>query len=256
MNEFIKVGNKVDIRPQGLDYALEAGRCYNLEFDEYESYTYLTCDGELSLPDKIYGSDEIKDRIIKSYNNSSKSMGVLLEGLKGSGKTLFAKQLAKASNLPIIIVKDSYPIWKACEAFAKFSQPVVILLDEIEKNDMRWPTSKLLKLLDGIQDGAKKLTIMTCNDSSYLDDNLMNRCGRIRYHLMYERLSEEVVKNIIDTSVGDNINKDELFDFITTKIDVLSYDNVITICDEVNLFPELSFDEIVRVLNITKKDED
>ena len=250
MKGFVKVGNIVTPQSQGLEYELEAERCYYLKYDKYEDKSFLLRDGELTLPKKIYGGTGLEERILKSFNSSNKSVGVLLEGLKGSGKTLFSKVLAKKSGLPIIIVDEEYPVQRAVEFFAKIKQPICLLFDELEKNTYFWKTDKLLKLLDGVQPGPKKLTIMTCNKIDNLDDNLKDRCSRIRYYIHYDGLSLSSIQEIVNDVIENESNKigraDKIFNSVKTK----SYDNIISICKEINIFPDMLFEDIMSIMNI------
>ena len=250
MKEFVKVGNIITPQSQGLEYELEAGRCYYLKYDKYEDKSFLLRDGELTLPKKIYGGTGLEERILKSFNSSNKSVGVLLEGLKGSGKTLFSKVLAKKSGLPIIIVDEEYPVQRAVEFFAKIEQPICLLFDELEKNTYFWRTDKLLKLLDGVQPGPKKLTIMTCNSIDYLDDNLKDRCSRIRYYIHYDGLSLSSIQEIVNDVVENESNKNGLADKIFNSVKTKSYDNIISICKEINIFPDMLFEDVMSIMNI------
>lgn len=250
MKEFVKVGNIITPQSQGLEYELEAGRCYYLKYDKYEDKSFLLRDGELTLPKKIYGGTGLEERILKSFNSSNKSVGVLLEGLKGSGKTLFSKVLAKKSGLPIIIVDEEYPVQRAVEFFAKIEQPICLLFDELEKNTYFWRTDKLLKLLDGVQPGPKKLTIMTCNSIDDLDDNLKDRCSRIRYYIHYDGLSLSSIQEIVNDVVENESNKNGLADKIFNSVKTKSYDNIISICKEINIFPDMLFEDIMSIMNI------
>lgn len=250
MKEFVKVGNIITPQSQGLEYELEAGRCYYLKYDKYEDKSFLLRDGELTLPKKIYGGTGLEERILKSFNSSNKSVGVLLEGLKGSGKTLFSKVLAKKSGLPIIIVDEEYPVQRAVEFFAKIEQPICLLFDELEKNTYFWRTDKLLKLLDGVQPGPKKLTIMTCNNIDNLDDNLKDRCSRIRYYIHYNGLSLSSIQEIVNDVIENESNKNGLADKIFNSVKIKSYDNIISICKEINIFPDMLFEDIMSIMNI------
>lgn len=250
MKEFVKVGNIITPQSQGLEYELEAGRCYYLKYNRYEDKSFLLRDGELTLPKKIYGGTGLEERILKSFNSSNKSVGVLLEGLKGSGKTLFSKVLAKKSGLPIIIVDEEYPVQRAVEFFAKIEQPICLLFDELEKNTCFWRTDKLLKLLDGVQPGPKKLTIMTCNNIDNLDDNLKDRCSRIRYYIHYDGLSLSSIQEIVNDVIENESNKIGLADKIFNSIKTKSYDNIISICKEINIFPDMLFEDIMSIMNI------
>ena len=250
MKEFVKVGNIITPQSQGLEYELEAGRCYYLKYNRYEDKSFLLRDGELTLPKKIYGGTGLEERILKSFNSSNKSVGVLLEGLKGSGKTLFSKVLAKKSGLPIIIVDEEYPVQRAVEFFAKIEQPICLLFDELEKNTYSWRTDKLLKLLDGVQPGPKKLTIMTCNNIDNLDDNLKDRCSRIRYYIHYDGLSLSSIQEIVNDVIENEFNKNGLADKIFNSVKTKSYDNIISICKEINIFPDMLFEDIMSIMNI------
>lgn len=250
MKEFVKVGNIITPQSRGLEYELEAERCYYLKYDKYEDKSFLLRDGELTLPKKIYGGTGLEERILKSFNSSNKSVGVLLEGLKGSGKTLFSKVLAKKSGLPIIIVDEEYPVQRAVEFFAKIEQPICLLFDELEKNTYFWRTDKLLKLLDGVQPGPKKLTIMTCNNIDNLDDNLKDRCSRIRYYIHYDGLSLSSIQEIVNDVIENESNKNGLADKIFNSVKTKSYDNIISICKEINIFPDMLFEDIMSIMNI------
>ena len=252
MKEFVKVGNIITPQSQCLEYELEAERCYYLKYDKYEDKSFLLRDGELTLPKKIYGGTGLEERILKSFNSSNKSVGVLLEGLKGSGKTLFSKILAKKSGLPIIIVDEEYPVQRAVEFFAKIEQPICLLFDELEKNTFFWRTDKLLKLLDGVQPGPKKLTIMTCNSINNLDDNLKDRCSRIRYYIHYDGLPLSSIQEIVNDVVENESNKNGLADKIFNSVKTKSYDNIISICKEINIFPDMLFEDVMSIMNINR----
>ena len=52
---------------------------------------YLTKILDPSIPPTEFVDTEIVDRWLKSFNNSSGNMGILLSGLKGAGKTVLAR---------------------------------------------------------------------------------------------------------------------------------------------------------------------
>lgn len=106
MSEFIKVGERIINKPTGLDYDLVNGKVYNLKWDRYNGVSYFEEDGSLSLPAKVYTtkSDDIFIKRVNTYfqKTSKLSTGVMLSGIKGTGKTVMAKVIAKNSNLPIL----------------------------------------------------------------------------------------------------------------------------------------------------------
>ena len=136
MSEFIKVGEKIVNKPTGLDYDLINGKVYNLKWDRYNGMSYFEEDGLLSLPAKVYTtkSDDVFIKRVNTYfqKTSKLSTGVMLSGIKGTGKTVMAKVIAKNSNLPIIVVDEDYPTGRINDFFRKFETPVTIIFDEVD----------------------------------------------------------------------------------------------------------------------------
>lgn len=137
--------------------------------------------------DVVYGNHVKRvNKIMQSYNASSRNFGVILSGKKGIGKSLLARMVAEAAiaqGLPVIIVDT--PIPGIADFLSSIDQEVVIIFDEFEKtfakrNDED-PQVELLSLFDGI-DGGKKLFVITCNDPRQLNEFLVNRPGRFHYH--------------------------------------------------------------------------
>lgn len=95
MSEFIKVGERIVNKPTGLDYDLINGKVYNLKCDRYNGMSYFEEDGSLSLPAKVYTtkSDDIFIKRVNTYfqKTSKLSTGVMLSGIKGTGKPLWLK---------------------------------------------------------------------------------------------------------------------------------------------------------------------
>src|SRR5687768_7672540 len=95
---------------------------------------YLEKGKDFTFPKKIYGSvpEDVKF-YSEAYRSTEKNLGIVLNGEKGSGKTLLATLLCKELGLPVIIITQRF----AGGAFVKFiddiQQPCVILLDEFDK---------------------------------------------------------------------------------------------------------------------------
>ena len=142
MNEFIRSGSKIYTRPNGVDYTLENGITYTLKYDDWEGTMYLELSNNLTLPSNyFYGAEDKKfvDKVLKYFEQTAKNTtGVMLKGLKGSGKSITAKKIALESNLPIIVVDTRFPAKRLNEFFNKFQQNVIVLFDELEKNERYW----------------------------------------------------------------------------------------------------------------------
>ena len=56
---------------------------------------------------KLYGvSNSFIDYFIKTYNNTTGNLGILFNGIKGTGKTVTAKMLCNKLQLPVILIKN------------------------------------------------------------------------------------------------------------------------------------------------------
>ncbi|MGM9532359.1 AAA family ATPase [Intestinibacter sp.] len=259
MNEFVRIGEKIIVKPAGMDYELIPGKVYDLKWDDSNDYTYLKENGNLNMPNKLYKFEEDNNLIKRciTYFNSDKAgltTGVLLSGLKGSGKSILAKRLAIESNLPIIIVDRYYRLKRIEQFFKNINTPVCIILDEFEKNDYYWPTDGILTFLDGIQHTAKKLVIMTCNNTDAINDNLFDRSSRIRYWRKYEMNDNLVFVDMLINDKGIE-DKDIVKDYIINNMEIISFDNVNAFLDEYIIFKDLfTLDQIFDIMNLTKKE--
>lgn len=263
MSNFIINGERIVTKPEGQDYDLMPGKVYDLLFDNYEMYSYLKENGNLNMPKKIYEIEEdtkFMDRVLlfhnSEYNNGN--TGVLLAGDKGTGKSMLAKRIALKSNLPIIIVDSSYPLWQITKFFKKVKTETCIIFDEIEKNPRTWPSEDLLTFLDGIQETGKKIVIMTCNKTEGLDENLFDRCSRIRYYRKYKANANEIfIKEMIEDK-GLTPNQ-PLVDFIK-RFTVKSFDNINSFLDEYKLYLETTdtnfmLEDVANIMNISLEDK-
>ena len=111
--KFLKIGNSINFKfnTEGLECDLTSGMVYNIKVDRYTDAISLEESSGLSLPSKVYCTqrdEHFIDKVINSYNLSESGFtGVMLAGLKGSGKTVMAKVIANKSGLPIINIDKS-----------------------------------------------------------------------------------------------------------------------------------------------------
>lgn len=253
--EFIKVGNNILPKPKGADYELINGGVYDLKWDRYEGRAIFTENGKLNLPDKVYELGEditFKTRVLNNFNKNDKSVGIMLAGTKGTGKTMLAKVIAKESNLPIIIVDSQYPANQLVTFFKQFTTPVCIIFDEIEKN---FDTSSMLDFLDGVEKTTKKLVLMTCNNLNRVSEYLQDRCSRVRYIRKYTPTDNlAFLPMLIEDKQIKNAKKVE--EFIKTKFKLPSIDNINAFLNEIKELEDedLSLDDIIKYMNINLND--
>lgn len=251
-SEFIKIGDRLIIKPEGADYNLIPGKVYDLSYDRYAGEDVFKENGDLNFPGKLYTSkrdDFFKKRVLSYFNNSfTNTTGVMLAGVKGTGKTICAKVLAKDSNLPIIVVDPAYPEVRLIKFFKQIKSPVCILFDEVDKS---FDTDKMLDFLDGIQKTSKKLVIMTCNSLSKVSEYLQDRCSRIRYLRKYTPEDNLEFLDPIISDLGIK-NAKEVSEYCRNNIKLLSMDNIVSFLNEVKMLEDedVSLDEIISVMNI------
>lgn len=252
-NEFINLNGHIVPKPEGVDYSLQAGKVYSLVYSRGEGDLYIEESKPFEFPKVYYQTPQDKKfakRVLDTYKKTDKlTTGVLLSGLKGSGKTLMSKWIAKESNLPVIVVDSSVCSEDVEGFFAKISTDVCVLFDEIDKY---WNTRYLLGFLDGVKPTCKKLVIATCNDEKEIDKYLNDRCSRIRYKKTFESLNKEVVAGVINNIIFDKKQADAAAEYCMAHMSVVSHDNVIIFAEEIKNNPKDSFDEIMSFLNISK----
>lgn len=257
MNEFIKAGSRVFTKPSGTEYSLEPGVTYTLKYDDWEGSMFLELSNNIHLPQNyFYGSTDKKfvNKLLTYFSNTNKNTtGVMLKGLKGSGKSMLAKKIAIESKLPIIVVDPVFPARRLTEFFNKFSQNVVILFDELEKNKKTWDSDKLLTFLDGISATCKKLVIFTCNSDDDICEFIKDRCSRVRYCRTFDAMSEEAVLGLCNREIKDEGEARAACAFIMKTFKTISFDNVLSFIEEIKLDSMSTYEDLLNDLNIYKK---
>lgn len=243
----------VDIRdnlPAGF-YKLEAAPMRGFYLDKAD---YNTAHG------KIYGkSDMIASHVADAYEKSDRSLGVLFSGGKGLGKSLTTRLIIEKlmSRHPVIIIN------KYIDGMFDFLEPiknVVYLFDEFEKtmrgnvneqsnnNNATTKQDQILTFLDGTASGTHNLFLFTVNEKRELNDNLLSRPGRIRYHYQFESCDAETIRNYCK----DNLKRPELESEIVDTLTATRYvslDIVRALVDEVNTY-DVTVNEAMNYLNI------
>lgn len=257
---FVKIGNKVSFKPniEGLDYSLEANKVYTVEIDRYSDDITLNVAPDLSLPEKVYTTEEntkFENKVINHFNKiTDGTVGVMLSGLKGTGKTVMVKNIALKSNLPIILIDNSFSPRMLVKLFNKFENTeICVIFDEIDKLGKDYDDDYLLRILDGINSSGKKLVLCTCNDVENINEYLMDRCSRIRYWKEFNEMSPSTIQTILEDKLNDKEEAKPLTDFIVENFKVISFDNIASFVDEVNEYPEDTFEDLFEDMNLSKR---
>ena len=190
---------------------------------------------EFTFDYKIYGLEtEFCEHVIKTFENTTGNLGIMLTGTKGTGKTVTAKLLANAFKLPVIIVKDMGGNNQGMiEYFSSFNFDSILFFDEFEKNFSE-KDSTILQIMDGVYNiGYRKIFLLTTNQMT-VNENLVGRPSRIRYVKKFGNLDLKTVREYLD----DNLKVKEAYQDLINYIDTLSIstiDILKSIVNEVNI---------------------
>lgn len=259
-NKFRKLGDSIILykEPLGNAYELTGGCVYSVRWDEYGEEIVFNELPDLTLPDKIYYTEEDNkfiSKVLNHYKNSKDGVtGVMLSGLKGSGKTIMAKQIAVTSKLPIVIVSKNLSSKHLVNLINNIHDTEVCLMfDEIDKFGSRFDDSFLLNILDGIGESGKKLILFTCNDESSINEFMVDRCSRVRYWRRFEEISTSIIQEMLNENLNNKDNIKSLMDFITSNFKCISFDNVCSFIEEVNENPDDTFEDLFNDMNLVSK---
>ena len=225
---------------------------YLVQYNELKGF-YLEQQPEFAIPEKIYGDLSYVHRWKKTFDNSTRNLGILLSGYKGNGKTLAAQYFCKLMGLPVIFITKGY---SEAEFESFITNPAlnnsIIFIDEFEKyygEDSDYEDA-LLSIMDGIYT-THNIFLLTVNASRLISDKLKNRLGRIKYHKQYFTIEESIVNDAIDDLLIHKEHRDSIKN-VLDLIPTISFDIITTLIREVNLFNE-SAEECIKHLNIVKE---
>jgi hypothetical protein len=201
------------------------------------------------MPTKIYGNCQIIcDKVLKRYYERDKNLGVLLNGKKGSGKSLTAKLICNEAKLPIIILNKAYDEGDFVGFISEISQKFILFIDEFEKVYDNEHQEVLLPLLDGW--GRNKiLVLMTSNADNRVNYFLKNRPSRIYYKIDFKDLSLDEIGLILNDKLINKIHIDNAIKACTilgnVNMDVLN-----AIIEEINFNDSSNVNELFFYLNL------
>ena len=203
---------------------------------------------------KVYGlEDKFVKRVVKTFVNVKQNLGVLLNGLKGTGKSVTAQKMCNELNLPVLIITEHYD---SLPSFLnEIQQEVVVFFDEFEKMYSNRDDSdgNILSLMDGVLSTSfKKVFILTTNNI-YLNANMLQRPGRLRYLRTFSDLDKDTILEIIDDKLIYPEFKEDLINYIST-LELITVDIVKSLTEEVNIHKEapIEFKDYFNVKLIDK----
>jgi DNA-directed RNA polymerase subunit F len=202
---------------------------------------------KFNFPYKIYGLEsKIIKRTTTHYNSTTHgNLGILLNGLKGTGKTVTAKNICNELKQPVILISrfiEGGSAW-----VNTIPQNITVFVDEYEK--VYEESKEFLTIMDGSMNSAFRRVFILTTNTLHIDQNLIDRPSRIRYFQTFNDLSPETVEEIVDDLLVHKNLKEDCIKFIAT-LKIITVDIVKSILNEVNMFNESPF-EFKDIFNIT-----
>lgn len=156
------------------------------------------------IPDKIYGnSEKLAKIILKDYRPKGDTLGVLLVGKKGMGKSLLSEKIA------MMMVEKGYSVIHvtrpvsavAIEKAVETLSPCLLYLEEFEKcfeNPQDVPV--FLNMFSATTIKGLMVVIAANSINSVIYDPLIDRPQRLRYRINYAEIDDNVVNDILADS--------------------------------------------------------
>lgn len=246
-NTFMKGSATTKAHPEGLPKGI---------YEVRESMTgyYLNKLGDSFVFNyKLYGiNNEFIEHFVKTYNNTMGNLGVLFNGIKGTGKTVTAEELCNQLGLPVIIVKSC----KEADDMLKFlatqiNFDCIFFFDEYEKEFKE--SSSVLSFMDGVHNSQyRKIFLLTTNELE-INSNLLGRPSRIRYVRSFGNLPEETTLELLNDILIDKSAVEPVLDLIR-QMQIITVDLVKALAQEVNIHGVDKIDMIRKNFNLEFSD--
>jgi len=235
--------NELEVLPVGI---------YTLEYAPLAPMYLSLKQPKFEFPYKLYGTSErFPERVVKKYRHSNANLGVLLCGLKGTGKTVEAELICNMSGLPVILVAQDYDKGADLIHFlSTVDQEVVVFIDEYEK--IFGKADGLMSIMDGALNACqRRLFVLTAN-TPYISDAMIDRPSRIHYLKKYGNLSDAIITEVVNDMLENKEYHQQVIEYLSV-IDIVTIDIVKTVVAEVNLFNEPP-QNFKNFLNVTLAD--
>jgi len=177
-----------------------------------------------SLPSKIYGDHQDNlSAIMEAFEERQCSTGVLLKGLKGSGKSLLAEHLGNKCldlEMPVLLINNELPPG-LLKAVIGLIGSCMVYFDEYGKIYGKSAKDSMLTLFSD-SDLKNVMFVVTANEDKELNEYMIDRPGRFMFRIDYGDLTSEIVK---DVCRSNDINE-ELTEYLVAYASVhhLSFD--------------------------------
>lgn len=259
--KIISHGSNYEIYPNELKtYDKLPAATYVVRFNPMSGFSLERVEDFANMEDKIYGAHVQKiSKVRKAFEAMDRSLGVILSGNKGIGKSLFtqlfSEEMIKELNMPVILINRAFP--GIADYIESIDQESLILFDEFEKVfDARKEGTESQDSLLGLFDGSsqrKRIYMITINDMYRVNEFMINRPGRFHYHFRFDYPeSAEVITYLKDKVPAEFHDQIESVVKFSRRIK-LNYDCLRAIAFELSM--GTSFGDAILDLNILNLEE-
>lgn len=207
---------------------------------------------KFEFPFKVYdaGTNEI-NRVKTFWKNNEGNLGVLMNGLRGAGKTMNAQRLSndliEEEDLPVLVVRGPIPLQII---FDSVQQNMIVIFDEFEKTHNDKHQQQLLSTIDGMSRSSHKRLIIFTTNKTQINENLKDRPSRIHYCFEFRRVADEIIEGLINDSLPEDLLhfKPDIFEFLNNR-KICTIDIVKAVIAEVATFREspLEFEDLLNI---------
>lgn len=183
-----------------------------------------------------------------TFENTTSNLGILFNGVKGTGKTITAKIIANKTKLPVILINAPYP--GLADFISKINSPCVLFFDEFEKN---FNTDKghdleLLSIMDGVFNSPYRRVFLLTTNKLYINENFIGRPSRIRYKKSFGNLSTDVIMEYLNDCLEDKSRVQEVLSFIDS-LAISTIDILKSVVEELNIH-KCSINDFKSFINV------
>lgn len=254
----INYGNTYEIYENELNtYDQLPAKTYLVKFNPMMGFSLKEVSDYELKEEKLYGTHIEKiEKVLRSFSLQERSLGVILSGDKGIGKSLFTQLLAIESinsGMPVILVNDNYP--NVAEFIDKISQKCLVLFDEFEKVFPQKGEGETQDYMLGLFDGTsqhKRLYAITVNDVHKLSPFMVNRPGRFHYHIRFEYPTPAEIREYLTDKVSPEYHSEITAVELFSRKVKLNYDCLRAIAFELEVGN--TFADAIQDLNILNTD--
>lgn len=227
---------------------------YTLKYDAtLKTLYYLPTGKKFPLPSKIYGSSpKIAYRVWNDYVTSKKSTGILLTGIPGSGKSNLGSILANTAlenGMGVLMLSGDIKVNNELISILNDLENTVIFIDEFGKIFNRSSQELMLTMFSDMSNN-KKIFILTENKANWVSEFILNRPGRIRYHIDFERIDKETYDDYIrHFNITADFKAD--LDKVYASSRVFCFDHLQALVTEHLKYPNEKLEDMLSVLNLS-----